>query len=290
MSDKVNCFLIGAQKSGSTALAEYLTQHSDISISKPKAPNFFSDKFHKTFKVKSHREYRTLFDFSKKIRCDASDCYHADLEALKKISNYNKDSKIIMILRDPEKMLLSLHQHLIWNGYENVDDINLCFNLISDRRRGNSIPTKCPDKNYLMYDDLCAIGNQILALNEIFPQKNVKYISSKKLRNNKMEVLNELCDWLEVDRFKNVHTVASNEAVELRSSILRDISNNISPVVKTRIKIILSKLGFSSDGLMRKINGKKSTVKKNVNISTEIRDFCNKQRELVFNNTNLDDL
>jgi hypothetical protein len=39
---RANLFLVGAAKSGTTALADYLDQHPEIWICRPKEPNFFA--------------------------------------------------------------------------------------------------------------------------------------------------------------------------------------------------------------------------------------------------------
>ena len=41
---KVNTFIVGAPKAGTTSLHHYLNQHADISMSTVKEPNFFSSK------------------------------------------------------------------------------------------------------------------------------------------------------------------------------------------------------------------------------------------------------
>ena len=61
---KVNLFLVGAQKSGSTALAEYLSQHNDIEVSTPKAPNYFSDLFVKSYSLRYFLKFSSLSIFN----------------------------------------------------------------------------------------------------------------------------------------------------------------------------------------------------------------------------------
>ena len=60
---KVNTFIVGAPKAGTTSLHYYLNQHADVSMSSVKEPNFFSSK-----------EVESLFYNSKCI--DDSNDYH----------------------------------------------------------------------------------------------------------------------------------------------------------------------------------------------------------------------
>ena len=41
---KVNTFIVGAPKAGTTSLHHYLNQHTDVSMSSVKEPNFFPQK------------------------------------------------------------------------------------------------------------------------------------------------------------------------------------------------------------------------------------------------------
>ena len=47
MTFQANIFLIGAQKAGTTTLADLLNQHPLIHLSSPKEPNYYSQHFDK---------------------------------------------------------------------------------------------------------------------------------------------------------------------------------------------------------------------------------------------------
>lgn len=55
-----NLFIIGAPKTGTTALANNLAQHSEIYISKYKEPRFFD--FEEDYPIKTLDEYLKLFN------------------------------------------------------------------------------------------------------------------------------------------------------------------------------------------------------------------------------------
>ena len=70
---KVDFFIVGAPKSGTTSLYHYLDQHSDINMSIVKEPNYFSaeelkrqDLYYKAKIISVIDEYNNLFERKKK--------------------------------------------------------------------------------------------------------------------------------------------------------------------------------------------------------------------------------
>src|SRR5882724_12073262 len=95
----VNCFLIGSPKSGTTSLADTLSQHPDICLVEDKEPRFFSHDsiFEKGFDY-YHNKFRTKAN--SKIFLDASTTYSEHFlerykRSARRIFEYNPNAKII---------------------------------------------------------------------------------------------------------------------------------------------------------------------------------------------------
>ena len=65
---KVDFFIVGAPKSGTTSLYKYLDEHPNICMSKVKEPNYFTSElikrqklYYRTHLIKSMSEYQSLF-------------------------------------------------------------------------------------------------------------------------------------------------------------------------------------------------------------------------------------
>ena len=58
---KPNFFIIGAPKSGTTALYQYLSSHPNIYMCTPKEPHYFSNELNGVAFVKTLDEYQNLF-------------------------------------------------------------------------------------------------------------------------------------------------------------------------------------------------------------------------------------
>ncbi|WP_102409616.1 sulfotransferase domain-containing protein [Vibrio cyclitrophicus] len=280
MSDKVNCFLIGAQKSGSTALARYMEQIDKVCVSSPKATNYFNHSFYKSFQIKSYSEYKNTFKNKKaKYFCDASDCYHADSESLAKIKKYNENAKVIFIIRELSSMIVSLHEHLVWAGYQKEHDLNRAWSN-GERASGKY-------KEYLDYKGITSIGNQAQVAYDLFGD-NLLILSSSELREQPLKVINRICKFLDVEELDKIEKVVVNERVRRKSKIISLINNIIPSTIKTRIKISLNSKGIEIDGIVRKINMSKKTekegkIEKKIVIDKNIQLHIDKQNKIISN-------
>ena len=174
-----NFFIVGAPKSGTTSLYKYLSTHPNIFMSTPKEPNFFSSDLNGLSCVNSLDEYQSLFRKSKKSQTiigEASVWYLYSEKALTSIYNYNNNAKIIVMLRNPLDLYYSLHQHFIYNGFEDRDDLTEAWQCQLSRQNGENIPINCPEPKLLQYEDILKLGRQTGRLLSIFPKRQVKFI------------------------------------------------------------------------------------------------------------------
>jgi len=115
-----NLLIVGAAKSGTTSLHNYLKQHPEIFMSNHKEPHFLINKEIGENRipkgVKKLNEYSSLFDGSDtfKYRGESSAMYlQFPNIAIKNIKKYlEKDLKIIIMLRNPIDRAFSGYQHV----------------------------------------------------------------------------------------------------------------------------------------------------------------------------------
>lgn len=136
---KVNLFLVGAMKAGTTSLVEILSKHPDIYVSPIKEPHFFVDALpkqlyepsrffnlekylEKTFpqplhitKIETLKQYKKVYSLinNQKYLLDASTMYLHAPEVAQKIYQYNPQAKIIIIKRNPLKRAFSHYNMLV---------------------------------------------------------------------------------------------------------------------------------------------------------------------------------
>jgi len=122
-----NFLIIGAMKSGTTALYYYLEQHPQIFMSPVKEPNFFcvgGKEGSDSRSVTRLEDYQHLFkDVSgEKAVGEASHCYLYEPEAVARIQQHVPDAKLIAILRNPVDRAYSHFLHRVRDGTEPLTD------------------------------------------------------------------------------------------------------------------------------------------------------------------------
>jgi len=106
---KVDFFIVGAPKAGTTSLYHYLNEHPKIVMSTQKETDFFSDEslqkqamYYGKNRINTIEKYHALFqNTEKEVLGEASVSYLFYDDVPKKIKIYNPNGKIIILLRNP---------------------------------------------------------------------------------------------------------------------------------------------------------------------------------------------
>jgi hypothetical protein len=128
MSRRPNLFVIGAAKSGTTSLHDYLDGHPDIYMSPLKEPGYFSPDApppRKHFKyTDSLEQYLTLFRDAKDETYvgESSTYYLYSRQAPQRIHDFEPNSRIVAMLRNPVDMAFSMHGHRFTHDNESIED------------------------------------------------------------------------------------------------------------------------------------------------------------------------
>jgi Sulfotransferase domain len=119
-----NFLVIGAMKSGTTALYYYLEQHPEVYMSPVKEPNFFSSQGegNAADAITHIGAYQDLFKGVSGERAigEASHCYLYDPRAVAEIRRHIPEVKLIAVLRNPIDRAYSHFLHMVRNGTEPV--------------------------------------------------------------------------------------------------------------------------------------------------------------------------
>ena len=150
-----NLLIVGAAKSGTTSLHNYLKQHPDFFMSDHKEPHFLINneigvkRIHKA--VTTLSDYQEMFEGSSeyKYRGESSVMYlpFPDI-AIRNIKKYlNKDVKIIIMLRNPiERAFVGYLHNVRYNTSENLSFEEA---IEKSEERYQKINDMTPDTRYL---------------------------------------------------------------------------------------------------------------------------------------------
>ena len=174
-----NFFIIGAPKSGTTALSQYLGTHPNVFISRVKEPHFFD--LDTSIRVKAGLQtYLSLFakaqpDLHKAVG-EASTGYLFSKVAVSEILKFNPDSKFIVMLRNPVDLVQAWHAEMYYEGVEDIRDFESAWRLEEERRRGRRIPYPCWEPKKLFYSEWGKLGDQVERLFSVVAQDRLKVI------------------------------------------------------------------------------------------------------------------
>ncbi len=254
--------VIGAGKSGTTSLDNYLRQHPEIFMCPVKEPNFFAyekhkvsdftlqeDIYHYEHSVTQLDDYLELFRDSErfKVRGEVSNTYLYGKYSIETIKKYVPEAKLIAIFRQPAERLYSRYLHLA---------------------RENQLPTEnfedAFDRETIWWQrpDLVREGFYFKNLSPFYEQfdpRKIKILFYEDLKKNVEGLLREIFTFLEVDPAftpDNTHVVFNQSGHIKNKAVHRLIGANgmiintlkkISPAVIRQAK----KIDFIQHGLIK---------------------------------------
>jgi len=244
--------IIGAGKSGTTALHHFLSEHPEVFMTPVKETNFFelegmpvlSDPtddperlYHYPQSINNWNDYNALFAQAGDVKAigEASPMYLYGKRAPQHIHDKLPNVKLVAILREPVDRLYSRWLHLLRDGNDPIGSFEGCM----DRE---SIWWK---RNDLIQEGL--YGTHIKRYVDLFTPDQLKIFLHDDLKHNPQQVMKELFEFIGVDpgfqapleREYNVSGKPKNSLVDRligSNSILIQSAKRIAPGVVNQIK------------------------------------------------------
>jgi len=222
---KPDFFIVGAPKCGTTALHVYLRQHPDVFMPAEKEHNHFAtDLVPATDPYHDRDHYLKLFAAARtEKRVGETSVFHLfSLDAAKNIHAFNTEAKIIVMLRDPVSWLASYYSQMVYNGDEDIADLEGALAAETPRRRGEGIPANLRFPERLFYRDVGRFALQVARYFDRFGRDAVHVILQDDFAKDPRTIFRQTLEFLGVDpgfepEFANVNP---NKAV--RSPWLND--------------------------------------------------------------------
>ncbi|WP_251923349.1 sulfotransferase family protein [Salinibacter ruber] len=149
MATMPNTFIIGAAKSGTTSLYDYLHQHPDVYMSPVKEPCFFAyaenppemagpgdaEANRESGVVYTMEDYRALFSraTNESVVGEASPVYLYDEDAPRLLQDQCPDAVLIAVLRNPIERAYSHYLQLLQSGREPLENFEAALDAEDER-------------------------------------------------------------------------------------------------------------------------------------------------------------
>lgn len=175
---KPDFFIVGASRSGTTSLKNYLQEHQDIFIPRfAGEPHFFGTDLYSSYHIRDEQSYFSLFNEAKdeKRVGDKSVSYLYSKRAAVEIKEFQPSAKIIIMLRSPVDVMYLLHSRSFYWGRENLADFSAALDAENDRRRGLRLPKGVDLREawQFLYRDKVRFAEQVQRYLDTFGQENV---------------------------------------------------------------------------------------------------------------------
>ena len=198
-----NFLIVGAAKSGTTSLYEYLRQHPDIFMPRWKELSFFcGDPYGPLHKVKKPQYYKKVFAKTQNQSAigEASTSYLFDESAPRCIKEKLGTIKILIALRDPVTMSYSLYNHQVRKEGETRKSFEAALAAETGRHSNPEFKKKCYGwhANYYYYQR-GLYYQQVKRYLDTFGKNNVLIIAFEELVDDAVAVAQKVYRFLDVD-------------------------------------------------------------------------------------------
>ena len=176
-----NLIIIGGLKCGTTSIHHYLGLHPEIQMSKPKELNFFVEELNWDLGIDW---YASRFDGRFEVRGESSPHY-TNLARFggvaERIREHCPDARLIYMVRDPIKRILSHWVHATGAGYETGELVP----VLSDPRTA--------------YMDRSKYWMQLQPYLELFDREQIEVITQEELQAERAETMRRAFRFAGVD-------------------------------------------------------------------------------------------
>lgn len=264
MSNKPDFFIVGAAKSGTTALQQILDDHPGIYMSPLKEPNFFYDDvaikdLRKellaklatenaekwisdgmqgmlwTAYLRDEKLYKKIFEkATDKICGEASVSYLYSKNAAKNIFDYNPHSKIIILLRNPSERA--------WSHFNMEKRMGLLQNSFINefnKHKNHVNPVWGIDPIFLSGG---FYHNQVKRFLDVFPKDQIFICLYDDFKNNPNKTIHAILKFIGINNSEVEFIIDNKKVNEARKSVVDDILP--SEGIKAKARKIARTLGL----------------------------------------------
>jgi hypothetical protein len=199
--------IAGAQKAGTTALADYLREHPQIHIPSKKELHFFDDEE----QLWPDPDLETLHDNFRDAKPgqlwgDATPITMYWERCAERIWRYNPSIRMIVVLRNPIERAYSHWSMERRRGQETLSFLE-AIQLEADRAR-TALPLQDRVHSYV---DRGRYSEQIRRLWRWFGKTNILILKQEDLSTNPQSTLNKVYEFLSIDRHVIEETIIANK-------------------------------------------------------------------------------
>jgi Sulfotransferase domain len=233
-------FLVGHQKSGTTAMWEMLRHHPQIFMSRIKEPRYFAFDLRSPIQAptvlyrQSLEGYQRLFAGARATQLvgDGSPQYLRSRVAAREIARVQPGARIVAILREPASFLCSFHMQCVQNHVESEHRLERALALEAERRAGRRIPRKCHHPHALLYLDHVRYVEQLRRYHDAFDAEQVLVLIYDDFKRDNVATVRRVLRFLDVDDTVAIQARQTHRLKQVRSPRVHRLTGALATAVR----------------------------------------------------------
>lgn len=199
--DKLDFAIIGAQKSGTTALHYFLNRHRRIAFGRDQEMHFFDDDeifAHAPVDYEAlHQRYPRIGLTTLAGDCTPSYLYHPPAAA--RMAEYNPRMKLIALLRNPAERAFA---HWNMQRFKRREPLDFFEAIKQERNRLTNAPPLLARR--FAYVDRGFYARQLERFFALFSREQMLLVKSEDFKDRQRETLDTICAFLGVEPLRSV--------------------------------------------------------------------------------------
>jgi hypothetical protein len=205
---RIEVFVAGAQKGGTTTMHAYLRQHPALSPPSQKELHVFDNEaldWIRPDQVATDQFYSA--EDEGRMRFDATPIYSFWQPSLRRIRAHNPEAKLIFLFRDPFARAWS---HWCMEYARGADDMPFAKAIREGRRRMSPQDPLGQAMRVYSYVERGYYARQVIRALSLFPRENLLFLKSEDFAYDHMASLNRITDFLRIDPFSYMPELREN--------------------------------------------------------------------------------
>ena len=238
---KPNYICIGVQKAGTSSLINYLNLHPEIKMANKEKHFFDRELSEGKLSDKDIKEYEKSFKTTKKIVGEKTPSYCYLRYAIDRIYNYDKNMKLIIILREPISRAFS--QYNMDVNLKNKTDEQI-FNEIMSEKNIKLNELRSNGTYYVIRGFYDEILEYILSK---FSRDNLYIGISEEINQNKLKYYNEIYEFLGATKLKKINNRLNKHVRKYKKKIPKKVEKHLYNIYKPHNEKLYKILGRKID-------------------------------------------
>ncbi len=244
---KPNYICIGVQKGGTTSLIKYLNLHPEIYMVNREL-HFFDRKLaNGELSDKAIKKYEKSFKTTKTIVGEKTPSYCYLRYAIDRIYDYDKNMKLIIILREPISRAFSHYNMDLMNKKKTLNDMTdiQIFNQVISKENIKLNELRSNGENlYIIRGFYDEILEYILSK---FSRDNLYIGISEEINQNKIKYYNEIYEFLGATKLKKINDTLNTHVRKYSGKIPKKLEKYLYNIYKPHNEKLYKILGRKID-------------------------------------------